>query len=71
MYCRECGSFIKGKRKFAGNFLTEFVLYLFFIIPGLFYSHWRVKNAKNICELCGSGRVIPKNSPIINKLKNK
>ena len=42
MYCTNCGTVAEPKKHTPGTFLTEAVLWLFLIIPGLIYSVWRI-----------------------------
>lgn len=78
MLCTTCHSLGKPKNVAAGSAVVELVLYVFTIpflcIPGLFYSHWRTKNASKVCKECG-GTMIPEDSPrakeILNKIEDK
>lgn len=63
LICSSCG--IQGETKFEtkGSFFIEVVLWLFFIIPGVIYTGWRLSNRQNICARCGSDQLIPIDSP--------
>lgn len=60
--CMNCGTVGGVKRIAKGHFLLEVFLWLFFLIPGFFYSAWRLFNKENICKCCGSNAVVLKNS---------
>ncbi len=66
MICLNCYRVGKPKTIPAGSAVTELVLYVFTLpllcIPGLFYSHWRTKNASKVCKECG-GTMIQEDSP--------
>lgn len=63
MICADCGSQGKPIKKVAGSFAIELILWLFFIVPGLIYSCWRVSNRYTMCPDCGSRKLIPVDSP--------
>lgn len=63
MICKDCGSQGKPIKKVAGSFVIELILWLFFIVPGLIYSCWRVSNRYTMCPDCGSRKLIPVDSP--------
>lgn len=66
--CTLCGHIGKPKKLIKGNILVEIFLYLFFIIPGLFYSIWRTSGKAVACPSCKEGTMIPANSPKGQKL---
>jgi len=74
MICLNCYSQGKPKDVHAGSAVVELFLYLFTIpllcIPGLLYSHWRVKNGTKVCRACG-GTMIPEDSPRGKELVKK
>ena len=63
MYCPNCGSVAKPKRRTKGSFLIEFLLWLCFLVPGLIYSIWRLTTRAEVCGICGNPGVIPEDSP--------
>jgi len=67
MYCKECGNYTKGKRLTKGSIIIELFLWLLFIIPGLIYSCYRAGSAETVCAYCGSNRLIPEDSPILEE----
>jgi hypothetical protein len=67
--CIVCGStFDYAKRITEGSFLIEVVLWLFFLIPGLIYSIWRLTSRHDACPACGSGNFVPTDTPVGRKL---
>ena len=62
-YCLDCGFAGSSKTITLGSFLVELVLWLFFLLPGLIYSTWRLTSRKQGCCMCGSTRIIPADSP--------
>ncbi len=62
--CTACGSIGYTKRRMKGSILTEFILWCFFLIPGLIYSIWRHSTVAQVCPSCGSSAVIPTDSPV-------
>lgn len=66
--CAACGSRSVPTRPNKGSGLLELLLWLCFIIPGLIYSIWRRSGLSNRCRSCGSGDVIPLDSPRGRKL---
>lgn len=61
--CKQCGHVGGGKMKTRGSLAIEIVLWLCFIIPGLIYSLWRHGSRYQGCAVCGSGDLIPVDSP--------
>lgn len=64
MYCKKCGNVGPTKGIMKGSFAIELVLWLFFLLPGLVYSIWRLTTKGRGCSVCGSDDVIPANSPL-------
>ena len=63
MYCPNCGTVGSPKKFTKGSFLVELVLWLCFLLPGLFYSAWRISTRYSGCASCGMAGVIPVTSP--------
>lgn len=63
MICVDCGSIGKAKNHVRGSFGMEIILWLFFIIPGLIYSIWRLTSIEKVCTVCKSSNIIPIRSP--------
>jgi len=64
MYCKKCGNLGPTKRTMKGSFAVELVLWLFFLLPGLVYSIWRLTTKGRGCSVCSSDDVIPANAPL-------
>jgi hypothetical protein len=70
--CLQCGSIGDTKRFMKGTILTELILWLFFLLPGLIYSIWRHSTVAQVCSRCGGLNVIPLDSPVAqNFLSNQ
>ena len=69
--CSNCGTIGTPKTFTKGNILLELVLWIFFLIPGLFYSIWRLTTRAKVCRSCGSENMVPLNSPMGKKLQNE
>lgn len=61
--CATCGSVGKLKNVTKGHFLIELLLWLFFLLPGVIYSIWRLSTRYSACRTCLSPYVIPVDSP--------
>jgi len=68
MICTLCGYAGAPNKKTKGNFLIEVILWLFFLIPGLIYSIWRLSSKQDVCAKCGNTNVIPQDSPQAQKM---
>lgn len=62
--CKDCGTVAESVTKAKGTMAVEIVLWLFFIVPGLIYSIWRLSNKYEACPACGSEKLLPVNSPV-------
>lgn len=69
MFCTDCGHQGDPASNTPGSMGIELVLWLFFLIPGLVYSLWRLNKRHPACESCGSRNLIPPNSPKAVALK--
>ena len=67
MYCSNCGTVAEPQKHTPGTFLTEAILWLFLIIPGLIYSIWRIMARKNVCPACQSPMLLPLDSPKVKE----
>lgn len=63
LHCTACGHEGEPKSHTPGSIGMEAVLWLFFIIPGVIYSKWRLDNRHDVCASCGSKALIPCDSP--------
>ena len=66
--CTTCGFKGYPKKKVKGSILTEIFLWIFFILPGLIYSIWRLNSKTWVCPKCGNQTMIPADSPVGQKL---
>jgi len=66
--CPHCGYLGDSKIVTKGSFWIELVLWIFFIIPGVIYSLWRLTSRASVCPSCGAAGMIPIDSPRGNLL---
>lgn len=66
--CTACGYVGKRDRIKKGNLLVEIFLWLFFLVPGLIYSVWRLSSKYDVCPNCKKPSLIPASSPMGRKL---
>lgn len=67
--CTQCGYVGEANKKARGNGLVEFILWWFFLVPGIIYSIWsRGGNGKSVCSKCGCTTIIPVDTPMGQKL---
>lgn len=69
--CANCGTICNPKNAIKGSFIMEIVLWIFFIIPGLIYSLWRLTTKYKACPECGSKEIVPIKSPRGEELASK
>ncbi len=62
-YCPHCGTFGYPKMTIKGSFLTEVILWLFLLLPGVFYTLWRITTKCKGCPCCEAPNMIPADSP--------
>lgn len=62
MICTNC--YYKGRpdEKMKGNFLTEVLLWFFFLIPGIIYTIWRHTTKAKVCASCEQPTLVPEDS---------
>lgn len=63
LYCVNCGTIAIPVNFTKGSFFMEVILWLFFIVPGLIYSVWRLASRYKACPACKSPNMVPLNSP--------
>jgi DNA-directed RNA polymerase subunit RPC12/RpoP len=68
MVCTNCGFKGRPKQYTKGSFLVELLLWLCFLVPGLLYTVWRVATRYKGCPNCGHPHMIPKDSPMAEKI---
>lgn len=61
--CTQCGHHGVPITVTPGSIGIEILLWLFFIIPGLIYSIWRLSARHMACPSCGNQAMIPAHSP--------
>lgn len=66
--CTICGHVGYPKKITKGSFIMEIVLWIFFLIPGIIYSVWRLSSKRKICSACGNVSIIPADTPMGQKL---
>lgn len=71
LICVSCGSVGRPKVITKGSFILEVVLWLFFIVPGVIYSVWRLASKYQACPSCGSKEIVPLDSPRGRELASK
>jgi len=62
-YCVICGFVGAPKTVTRGSLFVEIILWLFFLVPGMIYSTWRLSSRFPACRHCGSRDIIPVDSP--------
>ena len=68
MVCATCGSLVAPESRTPGSFWIELLLWLFFIVPGIIYSVWRLASVHKACPECGGKNLVPVDSPVGQKL---
>jgi hypothetical protein len=66
--CTTCGYVGKPVKIIKGSVLLELLLWLCFLLPGIFYSVWRSNSRVEICPKCKNSSMIPVDSPVGQKL---
>lgn len=57
--CGFCGNIGRPKRYYRGSRQLEFYLWFIFLIPGPFYTLWRLRTGYDGCSVCGSTNLKP------------
>lgn len=63
MLCKHCYYVGKPTTDVKGSMLIELALWLFFIVPGLIYSLWRLTTKQKVCPSCRTAGMIPITTP--------
>jgi hypothetical protein len=66
--CRQCGKRSEALTITKGSILIELVLWLFFLLPGIIYTIWRLTSKYKGCSYCNSGNIVSIYSPMGKKL---
>jgi len=69
--CTSCGYIGEPKKIIKGNFLTEIVLWLLAILPGVIYTVWRLSTRADVCPKCQNSTMIPVDTPKGRELAEK
>ncbi|WP_152544764.1 YqaE/Pmp3 family membrane protein [Deinococcus phoenicis] len=69
--CPVCRYVGPPRRVTPGSFLIELVLWLFFIIPGVIYSLWRLSARREVCAACGNPQTVPLSTPAGQAILNQ
>ena len=69
--CTNCGYMGRPRRMTKGSFLYEMFLWYLFILPGLLYTIWRLRNRYGICPKCKQTSMIPVDTPMGQELLSK
>ena len=67
-FCLTCQHTGKPKSHTRGSIWIEIVLWIFFIVPGVIYSLWRLTTRQQVCVECGSPTLVPVNSIAAQRL---
>lgn len=62
-FCPNCGLVGRPKAVTKGSFLVEVALWIFFLVPGIIYSLWRLSSRYDACPSCRAPNMIPTDSP--------
>ena len=62
--CTQCGYEGRRKTKKKGSTSIEVLLWVVFLIPGPFYSLWRIFSKEYICPMCEDKSMVPVNSAL-------
>lgn len=62
-HCMTCGTEGETRTHTNGSIIIEIILWLCLIVPGLIYSVWRHTSRREVCRACGSGYLVPIDTP--------
>ena len=71
MFCTNCGTTAAPRTYTKGSMIIELALWLCFVVPGLFYSVWRLASRYRGCPACGAANMIPPDSPMARGLSTR
>jgi len=60
--CIDCHAQMVPLNIAPGSFFLEVLLWLFFLVPGIIYSLWRLTSKHKACSVCRGKRLVPLNS---------
>jgi len=67
--CTNCGYVGNPISITRGDFAIEVLLWLFFLVPGIIYSVWRLASRYAACPKCKAPNTIPVGSPVAQRLR--
>lgn len=59
LVCTTCHTVGRTKTQVKGTMITEIILWIFFLVPGILYSIWRLASKQKVCAACGSPALVP------------
>jgi RNA polymerase subunit RPABC4/transcription elongation factor Spt4 len=59
LVCTTCHTVGRTKTQIKGTLITEIILWIFFLVPGMLYSIWRLASKQRVCAACGSPALVP------------
>ena len=62
MICKSCEERVTVERWTPGSLGVEILLWLFFLLPGLIYSVWRLTGKKDVCSQCKGSDMVTESS---------
>ena len=65
--CTNCGYLGNPISITRGDFAIEVLLWLFFLVPGIIYSVWRLTSRYAACPKCKAPNIIPLGSPVAQR----
>lgn len=68
MMCARCGTLARPRIVTPGSLAIEVLLWCVLIVPGVLYGLWRASRRKHVCAACGSGELLPADSPMAARL---
>ncbi len=61
--CERCGTVAAAGSSTPGSLALEVSLWVFLVVPGMFYSVWRHTSRKPACAECGSPDIVSIDTP--------
>lgn len=68
LVCTNCCYIGNSVKVTKGSFIMELFLWLLLLIPGIFYSIWRLTTKYDACPSCGAPNMVSVDSPRGKKL---
>jgi len=67
LYCPSCGTVGTPRTHNRGSSAVEIFLWLCFLVPGFFYTLWRMGRIDRFCRVCRAPNPIPLTSPLAQR----